>query len=314
MPWLAWSSPGVPRDPAARGRIAWGYEQQPGLFDRYRRADGAADRRAVDHRAGGLLPVLDPATEEPIAEVASATAEDAIEAVTAAHDALPGWAATPPRVRGECLRRAYELMIADTESLAKLMVLENGKALRDARAEVTYAAEFFRWFAEEAVRIDGMVTRSPSGTNRILVTAPAGRGVRARHAVELPGRDGDPQDRARAGGRLHGGAQAGQGDPALGAGGRRHPGRGRRAGRRGQRAAHHLAWHGGRRHAGRPEGPQAVLHRIHRGRPDAAAHGGGHGHQLLDGTGRQRAVPDPGRCRRRRGGRRRDDRQDAQRR
>ena len=117
----------------------------------------------------GLLPVLDPATEEPIAEVASATAEDAIEAVTAAHDALPGWAATPPRVRGECLRRAYELMIADTESLAKLMVLENGKALRDARAEVTYAAEFFRWFAEEAVRIDGMVTRSPSGTNRILV-------------------------------------------------------------------------------------------------------------------------------------------------
>jgi succinate-semialdehyde dehydrogenase / glutarate-semialdehyde dehydrogenase len=118
----------------------------------------------------GLLPVLDPATEELIAEVASASAEDAIDAVTAAHDALPGWAATPPRVRGECLRRAYELMIADTESLAKLMVMENGKALRDARAEVTYAAEFFRWFAEEAVRIDGMVTRSPSGTNRILVT------------------------------------------------------------------------------------------------------------------------------------------------
>ena len=117
----------------------------------------------------GLLPVLDPATEDPIAEVASATAEDAIEAVTAAHDALAGWAATPPRARGECLRRAYELMVADTESLAKLMVLENGKALRDARAEVTYAAEFFRWFAEEAVRIDGMVTRSPSGSNRILV-------------------------------------------------------------------------------------------------------------------------------------------------
>src|ERR1022692_2095805 len=117
----------------------------------------------------GMLPVIDPATEDPIAEVASATAEDAIDAVTAAHDALTGWAATPPRVRGECLRRAYELMIADTESLAKLMVMENGKALRDARAEITYAAEFFRWFAEEAVRIDGMVTRSPSGTNRILV-------------------------------------------------------------------------------------------------------------------------------------------------
>ncbi len=117
----------------------------------------------------GILPVIDPATEDSIAEVASATAEDAIDAVTAAHDALPGWAATPPRVRGECLRRAYELMIADGESLAKLMVMENGKALRDARAEITYAAEFFRWFAEEAVRIDGMVTRAPSGTNRILV-------------------------------------------------------------------------------------------------------------------------------------------------
>src|ERR1022692_87653 len=119
-------------------------------------------------RAGGL-PVIDPATEEPIAEVASASAEDAREAVGAAHHALPGWAATPPRVRGECLRRAYELMIADAESLARLMVMENGKALRDARAEITYAAEFFRWFAEEAVRIDGILTRAPSGANRILV-------------------------------------------------------------------------------------------------------------------------------------------------
>src|SRR5215469_2431459 len=110
----------------------------------------------------GLLPVIDPATEDPIAEVASATADDALDAVAAAHQALPAWAATAPRVRGECLRRAYELMIADADSLAKLMVLENGKALRDARAEIAYAAEFFRWFAEEAVRIDGMVTRAPA--------------------------------------------------------------------------------------------------------------------------------------------------------
>ncbi len=117
----------------------------------------------------GVLPVIDPATEEPIAEVANATPEDALEAVAAAHQALSGWAATPPRVRGECLRRAYELMTADAEPLARLMVLENGKALRDARAEITYAAEFFRWFAEEAVRIDGILTRAPSGANRILV-------------------------------------------------------------------------------------------------------------------------------------------------
>jgi succinate-semialdehyde dehydrogenase/glutarate-semialdehyde dehydrogenase len=117
----------------------------------------------------GLLPVIDPATEDPIAEVAAATAEDAIDAVDAAHQALPGWAATAPRARGECLRRAYELMAASAEALARLMVLENGKALRDARAEITYAAEFFRWYAEEAVRIEGTVSTAPSGANRILV-------------------------------------------------------------------------------------------------------------------------------------------------
>jgi succinate-semialdehyde dehydrogenase / glutarate-semialdehyde dehydrogenase len=118
----------------------------------------------------GVLEVIDPATEDPIAEVASATPEDALDAVAAAHDALQSWAATPPRVRGECLRRAWELMLADADALARLMVMENGKALRDAKAEITYAAEFFRWFAEEAVRIDGMVTTAPSGANRILVT------------------------------------------------------------------------------------------------------------------------------------------------
>jgi succinate-semialdehyde dehydrogenase / glutarate-semialdehyde dehydrogenase len=117
----------------------------------------------------GVLEVIDPATEDPIAEVADATPDDALDAVAAAHQALAGWAATPPRVRGECLRRAYELMIADAEPLARLMVMENGKALRDARAEISYAAEFFRWFAEEAVRIDGKVSVSPSGAHRILV-------------------------------------------------------------------------------------------------------------------------------------------------
>src|SRR5262249_33711272 len=88
----------------------------------------------------GMMPVIDPATEDPIAEVASATPDDALDAVGAASQALPGWAATPARVRGECLRRAYELMIADADALAKLMVMENGKALRDAKAEVIYAA------------------------------------------------------------------------------------------------------------------------------------------------------------------------------
>src|SRR5712691_9083400 len=118
----------------------------------------------------GVLQVIDPATEDPIAEVADATPDDALDAVAAAHQALQGWATTPPRVRGECLRRAYELMLADADALARLMVMENGKALRDAKAEITYAAEFFRWFAEEAVRIDGKLGTAPSGANRILVT------------------------------------------------------------------------------------------------------------------------------------------------
>ena len=120
-------------------------------------------------RDGGLIPVTDPATEETIAEVADGTVEDALDAVGAAHAALPGWAATPPRERAECLRRAWALMMDRSEAIARLMVLENGKALPDARGEVTYAAEFFRWYAEEAVRLEGALITAPSGANRILV-------------------------------------------------------------------------------------------------------------------------------------------------
>jgi succinate-semialdehyde dehydrogenase/glutarate-semialdehyde dehydrogenase len=118
---------------------------------------------------GRTLPVTDPATEDALVEIADGTPEDALAAVAAAHEALPAWAATPPRERGECLRRAWALMVERSEAIARLMVLENGKALRDARGEVIYAAEFFRWYAEEAVRIDGSVTTAPSGANRILV-------------------------------------------------------------------------------------------------------------------------------------------------
>jgi len=120
-------------------------------------------------RGGGVLPVIDPATETAVAEVADASPEDALDAVSAAYQALPGWAATPPRERGECLRRAFGLMMENAEALARLMVLENGKALRDARGEVSYAAEFFRWYSEEAVRIDGALALAPSGANRIMV-------------------------------------------------------------------------------------------------------------------------------------------------
>ncbi len=163
----------------------------------------------------GVLPVINPATEEPIAEVADASVEDALDAVGRRGAArCPAGRPGAPRERGECLRRAYELMTERAEPLARLMVLENGKALPDARAEITYAAEFFRWYAEEAVRNEGALSVAPSGANRILVVPPAGRGQRADHAVELPGRDGHPQDRPGAGRGLHGGAQAGQGDAA----------------------------------------------------------------------------------------------------
>jgi succinate-semialdehyde dehydrogenase/glutarate-semialdehyde dehydrogenase len=120
-------------------------------------------------KGGGTFPVLDPATEESLAEVADGTASDGLDAVAAAHDALPGWAATPPRQRAEVLRKAFELMTARSEQFARLMSAENGKSLRDARGEATYAAEFFRWYAEEAVRIEGGLMRAPSGANRIVV-------------------------------------------------------------------------------------------------------------------------------------------------
>jgi succinate-semialdehyde dehydrogenase / glutarate-semialdehyde dehydrogenase len=116
----------------------------------------------------GTLPVVNPATEDAISEVADASPEDGLDAVRAAAEALPRWSARPPRERGECLRRAYELMMARSEQLARLMVVENGKALRDARGEIAYAAEFFRWYAEEAVRIDGSLSIAPSGANRIM--------------------------------------------------------------------------------------------------------------------------------------------------
>ena len=126
-----------------------------------------AHRPASD---GGRITVCDPADGSVLATVASATVDDGLAAVAAAEAALPVWAATPPRERAEVLRRAYRLMVRHGEDLARLIVRENGKALADARGEVAYAAEFFRWYAEEAVRVVGSVQTSPAGGHRILVT------------------------------------------------------------------------------------------------------------------------------------------------
>jgi succinate-semialdehyde dehydrogenase/glutarate-semialdehyde dehydrogenase len=118
---------------------------------------------------GATFDVADPATEDVITAVADGSVADGLDAVGAAHQALPGWAATPPRQRAEVLRRAWQLMTDRSEQLARLIALENGKAVKDARGEVTYAAEFFRWYSEEAVRAFGELAIAPAGTNRILV-------------------------------------------------------------------------------------------------------------------------------------------------
>jgi succinate-semialdehyde dehydrogenase / glutarate-semialdehyde dehydrogenase len=125
--------------------------------------------KAVPASDAGRFEVLDPATGDLVASVADGTVEDAIAAVDAAEDAAEQWAATSPRERSEVLRRAFELMTGRAEQLARLVTLENGKALADSRGEVGYAAEFFRWYAEEAVRAHGSVLTAPSGTNQILV-------------------------------------------------------------------------------------------------------------------------------------------------
>jgi succinate-semialdehyde dehydrogenase/glutarate-semialdehyde dehydrogenase len=119
--------------------------------------------------SGERIPVLDPATGQVFAEVESASVEDGLSAVASAYDALPAWSATSPRERGEILRRTFEIMTQRQQEIAELIVRENGKALSDAIAETRYAAEFFRWYAEEAVRAIGEVSRAPSGANRIVV-------------------------------------------------------------------------------------------------------------------------------------------------
>ena len=136
---------------------------------------GGKWRKASD---GARFDVIDPATENTIASVASATVDDAKAAVDAAAAAQVGWAAKKPRERGEILRKAFELIMRDAERLAKLITIENGKALSDSRGEVAYAAEFFRWNAEEAVRNLGQLYNAPSSGARIVVQhKPAGVAV-----------------------------------------------------------------------------------------------------------------------------------------
>ena len=128
-----------------------------------------------DAKAGSTFDVVDPATGEVLCPVADASPEDGVDAVTAAAAAQDGWAAVPTRQRGELLRGTYELLTDRADDLALLLTLEMGKPLAEAKAEIAYAADFFRWFSEEAVRLPGRYTRSPDGTARFLtVSRPVG--------------------------------------------------------------------------------------------------------------------------------------------
>jgi succinate-semialdehyde dehydrogenase/glutarate-semialdehyde dehydrogenase len=134
------------------------------------RTDLQIGGKAVPASDGRRFDVFDPATGGVLASVADASVDDALAAVDAADAAAASWAATAPRARAEILRTAFEMMTAQADELATLISLENGKALTDARGEIAYAAEFFRWYSEEAVRIGGSASTAPSGANRILVT------------------------------------------------------------------------------------------------------------------------------------------------
>ena len=127
------------------------------IAGRWRDASGSATVR-----------VDDPGSGVQIAEVADGTVEDGMTAVDAAAAAAHDWAATPPRHRGEILRRAWELLLAQRDGLARLITQESGKALSEAQGEVDYGAEFFRWFSEEACRADGSLVAAPSGAYHIL--------------------------------------------------------------------------------------------------------------------------------------------------
>jgi succinate-semialdehyde dehydrogenase / glutarate-semialdehyde dehydrogenase len=118
----------------------------------------------------GKLPVTDPSNETVIAEVQTAGDAECLAAIDAADKAFKTWSKTAPRVRAEILRKAFEIMVAEADHLAKIVSMENGKVLSDAKGEILYAAEFFRWFSEEAVRISGDFRTAPSGDKRILVT------------------------------------------------------------------------------------------------------------------------------------------------
>jgi succinate-semialdehyde dehydrogenase/glutarate-semialdehyde dehydrogenase len=161
------SGPTTPAGTPANGSAAVTPERERAVLDGVRTGLFIGGRWRPGS-GGGTFGVDDPSTQEVLTQVADATVDDGRAALDAAVAAAPGWAATPPRERGEILRRAFELITARADDLALLMTLEMGKPVKESKAEIAYAAEFFRWFSEEAVRIAGRWSVAPNGASRLL--------------------------------------------------------------------------------------------------------------------------------------------------
>ena len=229
---------------------------------------GGERREAAD---GAMMDVYDPSSAEVLTRVADGSVEDGLRAVEAAAEAGPAWAATAPRQRAEILRRAFELMTARAEELATLIVLENGKALRRrARRGGLRRGVLPLVRRGGGAQSSATVQTAPAGANRILVLRQPIGVSRAGHAVELPGGDGDPQDRPGARRRLLGDPQARQRHSADRARHRRSCCRRRASRPVWSTCCPPIVRAAGRGDAARPAGAQALVHRVDRGRRAAA--------------------------------------------
>ena len=265
-----------------------------------------------DATGGGTLEVIDPATEEPICEVADGTPEDAMAALDAAVETQQEWGNSAPNDRAGVLWKAFELLTERADELATLMTLEMGKPVAESKAEIVYAADFFRWFSGEALRIEGNYKQFANGTARVLVMKqPVGATLMItpwNFPMAMGTRKLGPGDR----GRLRERREAGAADAAVHAGAGPDPRGGRAAGRC-REHPHDLVVRIDHRPADRGRAAaEAVVHRLDRGGPEADRGIGEERAEGLDGAGRQRAVPGLRRRRPRRGGRGRAAGEDAE--
>ena len=167
---------------------------------------------------GKTMTISDPFDGSLLARVPDLGVDTLRRAIDAAHDAQKLWAKKTVKERAQVLRRWYDLVIANADDLALILTSEQGKPLAEAKGEIVANAAYLEWFAEEAKRIDGDMIPSPRGDQRILVLKQPVGVVRRHHAVEFSRWHDHPQSRARAGGRLHHGAEARAADAAFGAG------------------------------------------------------------------------------------------------